>query len=67
MHQMTPELREVAQQLVDAYGWSALDDRMRVMEWLADRGLLSPFDAPDHRADSDAADAVESHARWLLS
>lgn len=64
---MTPELRKVAQDLVDAYGWSALDDRVRIMEWLGDRGLLSPLDAPDHRADLEAADEVESHARWLLS
>jgi uncharacterized protein (DUF2132 family) len=63
---MTPELREVAQLLVDEYGWSALDDRARIMEWLGDRGLLSPLDAPDHRADEDAAHEVESHARWLL-
>ena len=64
---MTPELREVAQLLVEEYGWSALDDRLRIMEWLGDRGLLSPLDAPDRRADEDAADAVESHARWLLT
>jgi uncharacterized protein (DUF2132 family) len=61
------ELRDVAQELVDQYGWSALDDRLRIVEWLADRGLLSPLDAPDHRADREAADQVESHARWLLS
>jgi hypothetical protein len=64
---MTRELRAVAQELVDEYGWSALDDRLRIMEWLGARGLLSPLDAPDHRADDDAADEVESHARWLLS
>lgn len=66
-NKMSPELREVAQDLVDAYGWSALGDRVRFIEWLADRGLLSALDAPDRRADSDAADEVESHARWLLS
>lgn len=64
---MTPELREVAQQLADAYGWSALDDRARIMDWLGERGLLSPLDAPDHRADGDAIGEVESHIRWLLS
>lgn len=64
---ITRDLRAVAQELVDEYGWSALDDRMRIMEWLGDRGLLSPLDTPDRRADEDAADKVESHARWLLS
>jgi uncharacterized protein (DUF2132 family) len=64
---ITRVLRDVAQDLVDQYGWSALDDRLRIGEWLADRGLLSPLDAPDARADREAVDAVESHARWLLS
>ncbi len=61
------ELREVAQLLVDQYGWSALDDRVRIMEWLADRGLLSDVEDPEPSADREAADQVESHARWLLS
>jgi uncharacterized protein (DUF2132 family) len=64
---ISSELREVAQELVDQYGWSALDDRLRIVEWLDGRNLLSPLDAPDHRADREAADQVESHARWLLS
>ncbi|MET0417299.1 MAG: hypothetical protein ABW022_14905 [Actinoplanes sp.] len=61
------ELRQVAEQLVDQYNWSALDDRKRITEWLGDLGLLSPLDDPDPRADRDAVDEVESHARWLLS
>lgn len=61
------ELRDVAQEMVDLYGWSALDDRQRVMLYLADRGLLSPDDEPDERADRQAVDDVESHARWLLT
>jgi hypothetical protein len=61
------ELRDVAQELVDQYGHSALDDRLRVFEWLDNRGLLSPTNDPDLQADSDVADQVESHARWLLS
>jgi hypothetical protein len=61
------ELRDVAQEMVDQYGWSALDDRTRIMEWLGDRNLLSPLHEPDHRADLDTADMVESHMRWLLS
>lgn len=61
------ELREVAQELVDQYGWSGLDNRLRITEWLADRDLLSPLDAPDPRADREAAEQVESHVRWLLS
>lgn len=61
------ELREVAQLLVDAYGWDALEDRARIRSWLADRDLLSPDGDPDPRADREAVDEVESHARWLLS
>jgi hypothetical protein len=64
---VTPELREVAQLLVDQYGWSALDDRVRIVEWLEDRGLLSPRTHAPTQADTDAIDAVESHIRWLLS
>jgi hypothetical protein len=64
----TQDVRRLAQDLVDEYGWSALDDRMRVMEWLDGRGLLS--DAEDlrtrEREDSDIADAVELRMRWLL-
>jgi hypothetical protein len=60
-------LREVARLLVDEYGWAALEDRDRIRDWLADRDLLSPADAVDERADRDAVDFVESHARWLLS
>lgn len=64
---MTPELRKVAEDLVDAYGWAVLDDRVRIMTALGDCGLLSPLEEPDHRADREAADEVESHARRLLS
>lgn len=63
----TRNLREVAQQMVDQYGYSALDDRLRISEWLGDRSLLSPVESPDHRADDDRIDFVESHIRWLLS
>jgi len=61
------ELRDVAQEMVDQYGWSALDDRLRVVEWIADRRLLSTFDDDDERADREVIEAVESHMRWLLS
>lgn len=64
---MTPELRKVAEDLVDRYGWAALDDRVRIMTALGDRGLLSPLEEPDRRADLETADEVESRARWLLS
>jgi len=35
------ELREVAQMLVDQYGWDAVEDRGLIKAWLGDRGLLS--------------------------
>lgn len=62
----TRNLREVAQRLVDEYGWSALDSRPRVMEWLDTAGQLSPIEQPDHAADDEAADACEARIRWLL-
>jgi hypothetical protein len=61
------DLKQVAQDLADEYGWSATDDRLRVSEWLANKGLLSPLDFPDEVTDSDSIDYVESHIRWLLS
>ena len=64
---MTREIRQLAQDMVGEYGWSCLADRMRIMEWLDGRGLLSPAGAIDHRADEEAADEFESYARWLLS
>lgn len=53
---MDLETRRLAEQMLDAYGESALHDRLRVVEWLADHGL-------DH--DERAAIAFERHMRWL--
>jgi hypothetical protein len=53
---MDREAKRLAEQMLDCYGESALDDRGRVVEWLADHGL-------DH--DEQAADAFERHMRWL--
>lgn len=59
-------LRDLAQAMVDTYGWGAVGDRDRIREWLDHRGLLSPADAVDERKDRESVDFVESHARWLL-
>lgn len=61
------DARELAEELADELGWSALDDRLRIMERMADRGLLSPRSNPDHAADEALADDVESHIRWVLT
>jgi hypothetical protein len=53
---MDREAKKLAEQMLDTYGESAMDDRPRVVEWLADHGL-------DH--DERSAEAFERHMRWL--
>lgn len=63
----TSALRELAQDMANAYGWQALDSRDRIKEWMAGRDLLSPPEAPSARLDRENVDEVESRLRWLLS
>lgn len=53
---MNREAKKLAELMLDTYGGSALDDRPRVVEWLADHGL--PHDEKE-------ADEFERHMRWL--
>jgi hypothetical protein len=48
--------KNLAEQMLDCYGESALEDRLRVVEWLADHDL--PCDERD-------AEEFERHMRWL--
>ena len=61
---IAPELRALAEELAEERGWSALDDRLSIMERLADRNLLNRV-PPDGWI--DLVEQVESHIRWLLT
>jgi hypothetical protein len=64
-HEVYRPLRLLAEDLVDQFGWSALDSRLRVNEWMHARGLID--DNTDPRQIEQMGDFAESHARWLLS
>jgi hypothetical protein len=55
---MSREAKDLAEQMIDAYGWSVMEDRSRIIEWLEDRAL--PCEQSDVKA-------FEDYAVWLLS
>lgn len=59
-------LMQCAGDLYQAYGDSAADDAVRVSEWLASRGLLSPAHSLDAPLDQRRVDATLAAVERLI-